>query len=427
MTADVATTVAPGRLAAERLAARHPQDVAVDDRDRRRPQPVGPAAGGDHDALVGHPPQHRLGVGGARPVAERLHRRQVQVHRRRPARWRRRAGPARPGRSRAAGGCRPGPPSSSGTASARYPVLAHGGVGLGHERGVAVVLARVLGRHGPDRRGHPDEPGVVGPHRGRVGAGAGLGAVGARGRRHVDGGHVRLLGRRGPRLVCLDRTEAGAAGLVQDLNRRAGSATSETRSRDTGGVRTYAQYCPIVRAVEVLGERWTLLIVREMFTGARRFNEMARGLPGLSRALLARRLRQLEAAGLVERADDGGYDLTRAGEDLRPLVFGLAEWGARHAFGDPRPEELDPETLMWWFHGRIDTAEVPRRAVVQVDITDSRRHLLAGHRARGRVGLPHRPGLRRRRRDAGGPGHALPGVGGRDRAAGRGAGRPMSS
>ncbi len=138
-------------------------------------------------------------------------------------------------------------------------------------------------------------------------------------------------------------------------------------------MRTYAQYCPIVRAVEVLGERWTLLIVREMLTGARRFNEMARGLPGLSRALLVRRLRQLEAAGLVERADDGGYDLTRAGEDLRPLVFGLAEWGARHAFGDPRPEELDPETLMWWFHGRIDTAEVPRRAVVQVDITDSRR------------------------------------------------------
>jgi DNA-binding HxlR family transcriptional regulator len=138
-------------------------------------------------------------------------------------------------------------------------------------------------------------------------------------------------------------------------------------------VRTYAQYCPIVRAVEVLGERWTLLIVREMLTGARRFNEIARGLPGLSRALLTRRLRQLETAGLVVRAADGGYDLTSAGKDLDPLVFGLAEWGARHAFGDPRPEELDPETLMWWFHGRIDTAEVPRRAVVQIDIIDSRR------------------------------------------------------
>lgn len=123
----------------------------------------------------------------------------------------------------------------------------------------------------------------------------------------------------------------------------------------------------------MLGERWTLLIVREMLTGARRFNEMARGLPGLSRTLLARRLRQLQAAGLVRHAADGGYDLTAAGEDLRPLVFGLAEWGARHAFGDPRPDELDPETLMWWFHGRIDTAEVPRRAVVQVDIRDSKR------------------------------------------------------
>jgi DNA-binding HxlR family transcriptional regulator len=138
-------------------------------------------------------------------------------------------------------------------------------------------------------------------------------------------------------------------------------------------VRTYAQYCPIVRAVEVLGERWTLLIVREMLTGVRRFNDMARGLPGLSRALLARRLRQLEAAGLVRKADDGGYDLTPAGEDLRSIVFGLAEWGARHAFGDPRPDELDAETLMWWFHGRFDTAEVPRRATVQVEIADSRR------------------------------------------------------
>ncbi len=138
-------------------------------------------------------------------------------------------------------------------------------------------------------------------------------------------------------------------------------------------MRTYAQYCPIVRAIEMLGERWTLLIVREMLTGARRFNDLARGLPGLSRALLARRLRQLQAAELVERADDGGYDLTRAGRDLDSLVFGLADWGARHAFGDPRPEELDPETLIWWFHGRIDTAEVPRRAVVQVEVTDHQR------------------------------------------------------
>lgn len=137
-------------------------------------------------------------------------------------------------------------------------------------------------------------------------------------------------------------------------------------------MRPYAQYCPISRALEVVGERWTLLIVREMLTGARRFNEIARGLPGMSRALLSRRLRQLEAAGLVRRADDG-YEMTRAAEDLRPLVFGLADWGARYAFGEPRPEELDPELLMWWLRGSLDTRDVARRTVIAVDVTDHRR------------------------------------------------------
>jgi DNA-binding HxlR family transcriptional regulator len=137
-------------------------------------------------------------------------------------------------------------------------------------------------------------------------------------------------------------------------------------------MRTYAQYCPISRALDVLGGRWTLLILRDMLVGARRFNEIARGLPGISRALLSRRLRQLEAAGLVLHTDDG-YELTQAGEDLRPLVFGLAEWGARYTFGDPRPEELDPELLMWWMHERIDTSEITQRAVVMVDMTDPRR------------------------------------------------------
>jgi DNA-binding HxlR family transcriptional regulator len=139
-------------------------------------------------------------------------------------------------------------------------------------------------------------------------------------------------------------------------------------------VRTYAQYCPIARACEVLGDRWTLLIARDMLVGARRFNELSRGLPGLSRSLLSRRLRQMEATGLVRRAADGdGYELTPAGEDLRPVVFGLADWGARHAFGDPRPDELDPEVLMWWMSGRIDVDGVDRRVVVQVDVTDGRR------------------------------------------------------
>ncbi len=137
-------------------------------------------------------------------------------------------------------------------------------------------------------------------------------------------------------------------------------------------MRTYAQYCPIVRAVEVLGDRWTLLIVRDMLVGASRFNELSRGLPGLSRALLSRRLRQLANAGLVVRTGDG-YTLTPAGQALRPLVFGLADWGARYAFGDPRADELDPEVLLWWMHGRIDTGALSRRATIEIRINDRRR------------------------------------------------------
>lgn len=77
-------------------------------------------------------------------------------------------------------------------------------------------------------------------------------------------------------------------------------------------------------------------------------------------------------AGLVRRTGDG-YALTEAGHDLRPLVFGLADWGARYAFGDPRADELDPEVLMWWMHGRIDTGSLSRRATIEVRVNDRRR------------------------------------------------------
>lgn len=135
----------------------------------------------------------------------------------------------------------------------------------------------------------------------------------------------------------------------------------------------YGQYCPISRAVEVLGERWSLLIVRDMLTGSTRFNDLARGLPGLSRSLLAKRLRQLERADVVERLD-GEYVLTRAGRDLRPIVFGLGEWGARWQFGEPRDGELDPELLLWWAHDRLDFTILPdRRVVLEFNFRGERR------------------------------------------------------
>jgi DNA-binding HxlR family transcriptional regulator len=127
--------------------------------------------------------------------------------------------------------------------------------------------------------------------------------------------------------------------------------------------RGYGQYCPISRAVELLGHRWTLLIVRDLLCGQTRFNDLARGNPGLSRTLLAKRLRELERAGVIERLD-GEYVLTPAGEDLRELVFGLGRWGARWQFGDPRDDELDPEVLMWWVHDRLDFSSLPNRRIV---------------------------------------------------------------
>ena len=137
--------------------------------------------------------------------------------------------------------------------------------------------------------------------------------------------------------------------------------------------RGYGQYCPISRALGVLGERWSLLILRDMLIGTTRFNDLARGLPGLSRSLLAKRLRQFERAGLVERLGSQ-YLLTTAGADLRPVVFGLGEWGAQYAFGDPEPDELDPELLVWWMHTRLDTSSFPgKRHVVHIRFTDDAR------------------------------------------------------
>ena len=136
---------------------------------------------------------------------------------------------------------------------------------------------------------------------------------------------------------------------------------------------SYAQYCPISRALDVLGERWSLMILRDMVVGTTRFNDLARGLPGLSRSLLSKRLRQLERAGIIERLDTE-YLLTDAGKELEPILFGLGRWGAQWTFGDPRVEELDAEVLVWWMHTRLDVSGLPgKRHVFHVRFTDDKR------------------------------------------------------
>jgi DNA-binding HxlR family transcriptional regulator len=131
----------------------------------------------------------------------------------------------------------------------------------------------------------------------------------------------------------------------------------------------YGQYCPVARAVEILGDRWTLLIVRELLYDVNRFNDMERSLPGIPRALLAGRLRRLEDAGVVERrfgpaGKTTGYELTPAGKDLQPVMDALVEWGAKWAFGEPQAHELDPVLLLWWIRYGIYSDRLPRPRII---------------------------------------------------------------
>ncbi len=110
----------------------------------------------------------------------------------------------------------------------------------------------------------------------------------------------------------------------------------------------YGQFCPVAKAAEVVCQRWTPLILRELLLGSRRFNEIRRGVPTCSPALLSKRLRELQAAGVVTRDPHGStYELTESGHALYPLIQGLGEWGQRWARSDYGADELDPGLLLW--------------------------------------------------------------------------------
>jgi len=136
---------------------------------------------------------------------------------------------------------------------------------------------------------------------------------------------------------------------------------------------SYGQFCPIAKAASVLMERWTLLILREFLCGSHRFNELERGLPGISRPLLAKRLRTLADCGIIAPAisstgEPAGYDLTERGLELLPIVMGIGEWGQRWLNEGTQPSEIDPDLLMWDIHRRLDVSGVEqKRVVVEVD------------------------------------------------------------
>lgn len=136
---------------------------------------------------------------------------------------------------------------------------------------------------------------------------------------------------------------------------------------------SYRQFCPVAMAAETLCARWTMVLVRELVAGSTRFNELRRGVPRMSPSLLSQRLRELEAAGVVERVPARGergvweYHLTEAGRDLRPVVEAFGVWGQRWIESRPSLENLDPSLLMWDMRRNLDPSPLPpARTVIQI-------------------------------------------------------------
>jgi DNA-binding HxlR family transcriptional regulator len=132
----------------------------------------------------------------------------------------------------------------------------------------------------------------------------------------------------------------------------------------------YGQFCAVARALEVLGERWALLIVRELLPGPASFTDIRRGLPRIPRATLSTRLRGLGAAGIVEH-DVDGYRLTEAGAALAPTLRELARWATVTASAPLSADDLDTGALTWDMQRRVNTPALPERTVVlAIEFTD---------------------------------------------------------
>jgi len=146
-------------------------------------------------------------------------------------------------------------------------------------------------------------------------------------------------------------------------------STAESNRDESGG---YGQFCPVAMAAEIVCTRWTALLLRELIAGSTRFNELRRGVPRMSPALLSKRLKELQQAGVIERKSGPGreeaeYRLTPAGQDLREVVWSLGVWGQRWIRAQVTLKNLDPSLLMWDMRRNLDPTPLPpRRSVIHV-------------------------------------------------------------
>jgi len=137
---------------------------------------------------------------------------------------------------------------------------------------------------------------------------------------------------------------------------------------------SYSQYCPIARAADILSQRWTILILRDLHAGCRRFNELKRGVPRMSPTLLSQRLKQLEHFGLIERCEANGgaaqYRLTPSGEETRPLVDMFGIWGQRWIRHKADTGDLDETFLIYAIQCGLDISQLAPQAVVHIVFCD---------------------------------------------------------
>lgn len=134
----------------------------------------------------------------------------------------------------------------------------------------------------------------------------------------------------------------------------------------------YNQFCPVAKACEVLEPRWTLLLLCEMWSGSTRFNEIRRGVPGISPTLMSKRLKEMEERGLIARTEnkstgDINYKTTAIADELEPIVHALGEWAHRNVDAEVTLENLDARLLMWNMRRKVDPAALPRsrRSVIE--------------------------------------------------------------
>lgn len=142
-------------------------------------------------------------------------------------------------------------------------------------------------------------------------------------------------------------------------------------------MKLYGQFCPLAQATQLLCEKWTLLVIRELIAGSTRFSELQKGVPLMSPTLLSTRLKQLVKAGvLIQKGNKGNslYHLTDAGKELKPIVELLGAWGHRWARSTLDPEDLDAGLLMWDMRRSIDASVFPEhRIVVQFQYPDAQK------------------------------------------------------